>query len=743
MSLFNELKRRNVIRVAIAYAVIAWVLMQIGDILFTTLELGQEPAKILLAILLLGFIPAVIFAWAFEITPEGIKKEKDVERDESVTNLTAKKLDMVTIGLLVVAIALFGLDRFSPRDIQTQSVVQVVGEANSTEQVDSNEASLAVSVNEISNKSIAVLPFANMANNAENEPFTVGLHDDLLTHLSRISALKVISRTSVMEYKDTTKKIKDIASELGVANILEGGVQRSGNQIRLNVQLIDANTDEHLWAEIYDRELTTKNIFKIQTEISQEIAKALKAQLTPAETKSIETAPTDNLEAYDAYLAARQLMEKREGNSLKQALALYQKAAELDPDYALAYVGQASALRLLREYSDLSYPEMFRQGEPLIAKALALDPLLADAHTIKAAYLDERQQFKEAEKSYLYALSLNPNNAQTYHWYGHMLRNDLGRFEQALALHRKAAKLDPLSRIILINIGWSLRLTNEIDEAKQQFAMGHQLYPDFPGALNGLAWVNDDVGNYAQAVIQQNKAIALDTSNILNRTWLSRHYLSMNDVISAKVEIEKAKEISPKHGLYLFAESQFDMFAGNYQAAQQRFASALETDSENTYIKKDLAKFTVLMSDCDSVVSLWRSAAPEIFSEELIVNIEGLYDNIDLAWCLKQTGQESEGQNLLEKAQKYMSNNPNTNFWKLFSQAGIYAAQGKPKQAAQAYADTVASKRTRGWHWLDHLPYYADTRKEPVFIKARQQLMQDLAEQRELLAEYRKNGKAK
>ena len=259
MRLLTELKRRNVFRVAIAYGVVAWVLAQIADLAFENFGAPDWVAKSVLLVLMLGFPLAVIFAWAFELTPDGIKLEKDVERDESITAQTGKKLNGLIIALLVVAVVVLLVERsFRTTAPSPEEVV----------------------VTESADLSIAVLPFDNRSNRQEDEFFTEGIHDDLLTTMANIGSMKVISRTSVLEYKDTTKKIPEIARELGVANILEGGVQRSGNQVRINVQLIDAKTDEHLWAEIYDRELTAENLFRIQSEVARAIAKALQATLS-------------------------------------------------------------------------------------------------------------------------------------------------------------------------------------------------------------------------------------------------------------------------------------------------------------------------------------------------------------------------------------------------------------------------------------------------------------------------------
>lgn len=274
MRLINELKRRNVFRVAIAYLVIAWLLAQVSATLENALNMPAWFDTMVVSLLLIGFPVALFFSWVFELTPEGIKREKDIKRGDSITAETSKKLDYVTIVAAVAVLVIFLWQQFGAPTGDSrlrgndEGVVEDSVMPNNVAPAQTGILLQEDDDSEINNKSIAVLPFSNIANDPENDPFTLGIHDDLLTHVSKISALKVISRTSVMEYKGTTKKIKQIAEELGVANILEGGVQRAGNQIRINVQLIDAQTDAHIWAEKYDRELTASNIFKIQSEIS-------------------------------------------------------------------------------------------------------------------------------------------------------------------------------------------------------------------------------------------------------------------------------------------------------------------------------------------------------------------------------------------------------------------------------------------------------------------------------------------
>ena len=741
MKLFSELKRRNVFRVAAAYLVIAWLIVQVVSILSPMFEVPVSFQRGIVLLLLVAFIPVLFFTWAYEITEDGIKKEAEIERDASFTALTAKKLNIITLLAVVAAGGMFVFQQMNSSVSSHSSVLESQAEVESVKGVSADLEKEVVTGDVIAaaavdNKSVAVLPFANMANNAENEPFTLGLHDDLLTHLSKISALKVISRTSVMEYKNTTKKIKQIAKELGVANILEGGVQRAGNKIRLNVQLIDAATDDHIWAEIYDSELTTDNIFEIQTEISEKIAAALKAQLTAAEIKSIAEKPTDNLAAYNAYLAARQLAEERTGPAVKQALALYERATELDPNYALAYVGQATAWSLLTGYSDLPHEEMIIKGLPLIDKALSLNPLSAEAHTIKAFYLGRQGKYAEAEESYKYSLSLNPNYASTYQWYGSLLRVNLNRPEEAIVMNQKAAELDPLSNVILINLAWGLRSLGRLHEAMEQFTRVHERDPNFPGAVNGLAWVNDDLGNYAQAVIEQTKAISLDKGNLSNRLWLLLHYLNMNAITSAKATLTTTQEMSPNYSQIPYYQSLLEMVSGDYSTSVERYQNIVNDDPENPFNASTLALFNALNGDCSKTIMLWQQLSPERFASSYLSNASQVYDDLVIAWCLKQADQVQASERLLASIDTNVKKVTNATEGTYYKAASL-AIQGQSAKAAQAYAEVIRSKRNRGWHWVDHLPYYTDMRQEPVFIQAREQLMQELAEQRQLLNELR------
>ena len=330
MGVFGELKRRNVFRVAVAYTVGSWFIAQIADVVLNNIGAPDWVIKSLFLLLAIGFIAALIISWAYEITPEGIKREHEVIRDESITHLTARKLDYVTLAAVLGVAIMFGWQQLGSERPTAESV---------STSATAHDGSARHSA-KLGDQSIAVLPFANRSNREEDLFFTDGIHDDLLTQLAKISDLKVISRTSVMQYRDTDKRVPEIADELGVANVLEGGVQRAGQRIRINAQLIDVATDQHIWAETFDREMTIDNLFDIQTEIARQIVTAVKGQLTTEEQQAFAPAPTQSLEAYEAYLHARNLITSSGYNmdKYKAAQPYAEQAIALDPNFALAHL---------------------------------------------------------------------------------------------------------------------------------------------------------------------------------------------------------------------------------------------------------------------------------------------------------------------------------------------------------------------------------------------------------------------
>jgi TolB-like protein len=327
--LFTELKRRNVFRMAGLYLVGAWLLVQVASTVLPTFDVPSWALRGLIITLALGFFPALIFSWVFELTPQGLRRDAEVPPEQSIAPQTARRMDRMIIAVLLLALAYFGFDKFvlAPR----RETALIATTAQSHTALLPNESPSPVNA-----KSIAVLPFENRSEDKANAYFADGIQDEILTRLSKIADLKVISRTSTQHYKSAPENLPEIARQLGVANIVEGSVQKSGDAVRVNVQLIKAANDSHLWADTFDRKLT--DIFSVETEVARTIADQLRAKLTGREEQVIAAKPTDNPEAYDAYLRGLAYTLKSEitpANALGARKYLRQ-AVQLDPKFALA-----------------------------------------------------------------------------------------------------------------------------------------------------------------------------------------------------------------------------------------------------------------------------------------------------------------------------------------------------------------------------------------------------------------------
>ena len=367
---FAELKRRNVYKVAVAYAVVSWLLIQIATQVFPFFEIPNWAVRLVVLLLILGFPVALILSWAFEITPEGIKRESEVAHEQSKTRHTGRRIVGLTIVVAVIAAGLlvFQLLRSKPTGTPRQSEA-ATGSAGPAA--------------EIAAKSIAVLPFDNLSDDKSNAYFAEGIQDEILTRLSKIAALKVISRSSTQKYKSAPDNLREVGQQLGVANLLEGSVQKAANAVHVNVQLIKAATDEHLWAESYNRKLD--DIFGVEAEVAQSIASALNAKLTGEEQQVLAQKPTNNSGAYEAYLRGKALMWEGNEDAVRAAIQSYEEAVRLDPQFALAWAGLSSARSVGFYYMD-STPAARAAAEQSLAKAEALRPELPEIQLARANF---------------------------------------------------------------------------------------------------------------------------------------------------------------------------------------------------------------------------------------------------------------------------------------------------------------------------------------------------------------------
>lgn len=485
-SLWTELKRRNVPRVAAAYAVAAWLTVEVSSVVLPAFAAPEAILRAVIILVLLGFPIALVIAWTYQMTPQGLKRDEEVDREQDARRQRSNRLNVITLTILVLAAGMFLFERMVPW------------------------------VETVDRKSIAVLPFENMSGDASNDPFTNGIHDDLLTHISRIGSIKTISRTSVLKYRGTTKSIPEIGNELGVATILEGGIQRAGDRVRINVQLIDTATDEHLWADSYDRQLTASNVFAIQTEIAVAVADALRATLSTAEQRRLEYTPTENLAAMEAYYLGKQLLEERSRESLFAAVEYFQKVIELDPRYALAHSGLADAYMLLPEYTPtVDMREARERSEAAADRALELGPeepeVLASAGWNRLIHYYD---WADAERLLRRALQIEPNNSGALHWLSHVLSWQ-GQHTEALATAERALEVDPHTTLMAMNLAYIRADASLFDQAIARVLESIEEDPDY-SELHGNLWLTylraGRPGDAANSIVEWAKATGRDVA---------------------------------------------------------------------------------------------------------------------------------------------------------------------------------------------------------------------------------------
>jgi TolB-like protein/Tfp pilus assembly protein PilF len=453
---------------AVLYAVAAWLIMQVADVLKDPASLPDWVGPTVLGLLAVGFPIALILSWFYEVTPEGITLEKDVDREESITHVTDRRLDFLVISLLCAAVILFAYDKWwigGPPD-----------------------------------KSIAVLAFENMSDDPEQEYFSDGISEELLNLLSKIPQLTVISRSSAFSFKGKDITIPEVAEQLNVALVLEGSVRRDGDRLRITAQLIEASSDSHLWSQTYDRELD--NIFAVQDEISAAIVGALREHLG----LQVEAAPrviaAANTEAHDAYLRGRHLVVQRTRATIDGAVREFEKAIALDPEYALAHAELAIATLLVipDQHGGLTVTEAIAKAAPHAELAMALDPTLAEAHAATGFVLWSQENPEDALTHFRHAIRINPNYAIAHNWIAIVLDRDLGRYNESIAAYEMAVRLDPLSIAAITNYVGELIIRNRLVEADRELEKLASIAPSFHAFARGQRtslggkWANNALG---------------------------------------------------------------------------------------------------------------------------------------------------------------------------------------------------------------------------------------------------------
>jgi TolB-like protein len=593
---FEEVKRRKVYRVAVAYIIAAGGIIQIASAVFPAWELPNWSQRLLIVLLLSGFPIALILAWAFDVTPEGVRVTAPPPSLPAHHRGRRNLFILLAIGVLVSAVTgFFVLPRASARKLD---------------------------------KSIAVLPFQNLSDDQGNAYFADGIQDDILTNLSKIGELKVISRTSVMSYRGKTANVREIGKQLGVSNILEGSVRRSGNKVRVNVQLIDANSDEHIWASDYDRDVT--DVFAIQTDLAQKITDALQAKLSPAEKSRIERKPTENGEAYLAFVQAHNLQNAMEEiGKLKQSEQLYARAIQLDPTFALA-MARYSQLESWIVHIFERTPERREKARSLAQQALQLQPDLPEAHLAMgfSLYYGDNE-FEAALKEFEIAQRGLPNEAEIYLALGAIQRR-LGKWSESTASLEKAASLNPKDGWVFQQLALNYQMLRDFDSANKTIDRGLKVNPDGLGlweVKSKLAIAEKGDLSVSEQAFQAVKSIPMNDDAKLKITGaradvflLERKYAeglreaeSLSDDLLAPIPAA----LCGKYYLIGFARKALHDEAGARTAflqAKELLEAPLKQSPDSPDLRIQLAKILAYLGEKDAALSEARRAA-EILPE--------------------------------------------------------------------------------------------------------------------------------
>ena len=739
MSFLEELKRRNVVRMAVLYGVASWLLLQMTDVLSSLLPVPAWAGSLVFMLLVIGFPIMLIVSWVYEMTPEGLKREKDVDRSQSVTTATARKINILIVVLLVVAIGLVALDRLIPHE----SSVAESPAITAPDKTSAAESTSKVAQSAAAERSVAVLPFANRSAQEGDIFFVDGIHDDILTQLARIGSLTVISRTSVEKFRGTTQSMKEIGEALGVSAILEGGVQRAGDRVRINVQLIDADTDEHLWADTYDRELNTTNIFAIQSEVATAIATALKAALSPEEQKQLNTPQTGNMAALEAYFLGRQAMAKRTSASLAEAERQFQRALALDPDYALAYVSLADTYILQGIYSGLSSKESKDKAASLVEKALAINDRLGEAYVSKANIIDIRDS-AAVETLYKKGIALAPGYVSGQQWYGSFLSGQ-GRLDEALAHLETAVRLDPLSGIVKVNLGGVLESLGRFDEARLQYESVIRIDPAFALAYSSLGDLNWTVyGRLDDAMLPYLKAAALDPGRPQYALNLAMLWFDLGDSGEARRWSTRIREMAGS-GPYVHQAGIIEgVYSGDMAGTAGHAESALADDPLDSGGLWVLCRHDVQAGHAAAAVERYRAAFPALFKDpEPDVDRTNSFHAYSLAYALQAAGDHAAAGRLLDRSLAYIKTiKPESRVGsdRMF-EVQVFALQGKKDQALDALRQAVDGGYRANWPvFLKHDPVLASLHDDPRYQAIIADLEADMAAQLKHVREMEANG---
>ncbi|MDH4029435.1 MAG: tetratricopeptide repeat protein [Chromatiales bacterium] len=711
--ILQELQRRNVFKVAMVYLIASWVLIQVAETTFPALQLPEWTVTFVVVVLGILFPIAVIFAWAFELTPEGLKKTGEVDPGESITSSTGQRINYLIIGTLVIAVVVL---------VTTHGGLGGSGQPSA----DADKT-----------KSIAVLPFVNMSDDASNEYFSDGLSEELLNVLAQVDGLRVAARTSSFHFKGQNEDLRSVGDKLGVEHVLEGSVRKSGNRIRVTAQLIKVDDGFHLWSDTYDHEMD--DVFRIQDEISLAVVDALKVNLLGADRQRLTKRATTNVEAHNLYLRGRQFLHLRTLESVEQAEKLFEQAVRMDPGYALAYSGLSDATNLLSTNHQLMPAETaYERTAPLLERAMVLDPESAEVWASRGLAEMNISNLEAAEDALRRAMELNPSYAPAYLWYASALAGAPGRAEEAIEILRKTLEIDPLSRVAQNNIAANYLELGRYEDAATQWRRLVTLDPDYPTGYLGLYRLNRtfffDLDEAHRWLLKAHAVSERDVRTTIEFVFL---YSDLDMPEQAQRWNRRIMLESPEHPMSRMLPIYKAVYDKDFELADRLANPLTETDvSKFGDFRSTRILMLVMLDRTAEALDLAATWYPDLLTEDPVVTTNNHDVSTEVIFALARSGNKEKARRLLaaEDAHQATDHRDRTPAEAAVIMSVNAAAAGEHQRAISLLREGVdqgwLGSAEWGWKFTDS-EYLGTASSSPEVIELQDRLDAALADQRQ------------
>ncbi len=745
MSFIAELKRRNVFRVGIAYAVTGWLLIQVSDILLESIGAPSWVLQTLFVVLAVGFVIALFFAWAFELTPEGVKRESEVDRSQSITPQTGKKLNNTILVLMALAIGYLLFDKFSGpahtgSDHFSQQTTDQTTDASEKSALTPVEATPQAGV---VHHSIAVLPFVNMSEDASNEYFSDGLTEEVLNILAKIKEMRVAGRTSSFAFKGKDDDLRTIGEKLNVQSILEGSVRKdeARNRVRITAQLVNVADGYHLWSETYDRDLD--DIFAIQEEIARKVADALKVTLLGEDEARIAAQAVTDLSAYDLYLRGLEQINKHSFAALNEARRIFARAVEQDPNYVPAQLKLAQSWLDMAFTGAITNDEAIEAARPLLTPILEKDPANAEAHVLMARVMGATQDDRGMEQELKLALDNDPRNVDALRVAGRFIFFN-GDVEKGREYVEEAERIDPYSIEVLWNLMAFNAFTGQPEKTLPYAQRTAEIQAENPNRYWGPGMAYMLNGQLATSLDYQVKAAAVDPNDPELPAGIASVWLDLGDPEQAEPWAKLADEIDADQPSPIVTRVQLYQYREQHGLAADMAKRALERKLDNRMGSNNVLRRTyianlVRQGDIQQAIDFYVTEIPGAFATRIEVDLDSNRDSeelLEIAILLQMQGPASErASELIDAAEKKMETvDPRFIPWqRALDRARIAAArndgQTALKQLEQAFE---LGMRTRWRHLLMSTIVFNSLHGEPEFKQLVAKFEADMERQREL-----------